>query len=130
MNQVKDVVEQGDVVVLQFDCGCELRVFHRNHTGGLMYGFGSCTHDSHQRPITEILQFEDGLLLVKLYINRGVVDSSYRYRPDPRQLYKCVYCGDPVRLVDAGAVVDSYLNVIHLACCDRINVAREQRVNE
>ena len=41
-----------------------------------------------------------------------------RYAPDPYQMYGCPYCNQPLRLLDADAVVDSYQNVCHLICFD------------
>jgi hypothetical protein len=46
-------------------------------------------------------------------------DLAERYVPNPRSNYVCAYCNETARLMDAGVVVDSYQNVIHLACFDK-----------
>ncbi len=42
--------------------------------------------------------------------------ASKPYCPNPSVIYKCVYCNESVRLRDADAVMDPYLNVCHWNC--------------
>lgn len=61
----------GDVAVFKFDCGCELRIFPRDREGGLLFGYGSCPHKEHDRPLLETLQYCDGILLTSFQIVRA-----------------------------------------------------------
>ena len=50
-----------------------------------------------------------------------------KYCPDPRASYLCPYCNTTARLADADVVIDSYTNVCHLACLDKVRGTGEKK---
>jgi hypothetical protein len=64
------------------------------------------------------LGWSEAISLIQLATKK----PNSKYAPEPNTQYKCVYCNETVRLRDVDAVVDSYQNVIHYRCFERLPI--------